>query len=63
MLLYRTLDGDKSDNIPGIKGCGIKTILKRFPELSEDSLGNFVFDGVLNFFLFSVKNMLGNQCV
>lgn len=36
LLLYRTLDGDKSDNIPGIKGCGIKTLLKRFPELSED---------------------------
>ena len=38
LLLYRTLDGDKSDNIPGIKGCGIKTLLKRFPELSEDRL-------------------------
>ena len=38
LLLYRTLDGDKSDNIPGIKGCGIKTLLKRFPELSEDKL-------------------------
>ncbi len=36
LLLYRTLDGDKSDNIPGIRGCGIKTLLKRFPELSED---------------------------
>ena len=36
LLLYRTLDGDKSDNIPGIKGCGVKTLLKRFPELSED---------------------------
>jgi DNA polymerase-1 len=38
LLLYRTLDGDKSDNIPGIRGCGIKTLLKRFPELSEDRL-------------------------
>jgi len=38
LLLYRTLDGDKSDNIPGIRGCGIKTLLKRFPELSEDKL-------------------------
>jgi DNA polymerase-1 len=38
LLLYRTLDGDKSDNIPGIRGCGVKTLLKRFPELSEDRL-------------------------
>ena len=38
LLLYRTLDGDKSYNIPGIRGCGVKTLLKRFPELSEDRL-------------------------
>lgn len=36
LLLYRVLDGDTSDNIPGIYGCGIKTILKRYPELVEE---------------------------
>lgn len=35
-LMFRTLDGDSSDNVPGIKGCGLKTVLKRFPQLSED---------------------------
>ena len=37
ILIYRVLDGDKSDNIPGVYGCGIKTLIKRFPELTEDS--------------------------
>jgi DNA polymerase-1 len=41
ILLYRTMDGDKSDNIPGVKGCGIKTLLKRFPELEEDRYISF----------------------
>lgn len=36
ILLFRTMDGDKSDNIPGVKGAGLKTLLKRIPELSED---------------------------
>tara|TARA_B100001094_G_scaffold111810_1_gene107620 strand:+ start:32 stop:1111 length:1080 start_codon:yes stop_codon:yes gene_type:complete len=30
-LLYRILDGDKSDGIPGIKGAGFKTLIKMFP--------------------------------
>jgi len=34
LLLYRVLDGDKSDNIPGVYGCGIKTLVKRFPEIT-----------------------------
>jgi DNA polymerase I len=40
-LLYRTLDGDTSDNVPGIKGCGLKTVLKRFPQLTEDRKVDF----------------------
>jgi len=36
LLLYRVLDGDVSDEIPGIRGCGLKTVHKRFPELTGD---------------------------
>lgn len=35
-ILYRVLDGDKSDCIDGIVGCGLKTAIKCFPFLSED---------------------------
>ena len=34
-LLYRIMDGDKSDGIPGIRGAGLKTLLKVFPWLSS----------------------------
>lgn len=36
LLLYRVLDGDTSDNIPGVYGCGIKTLVKRLPEITGD---------------------------
>jgi len=35
-IYYRIMEGDVSDNIPGIKGAGLKTILKAFPFLSEE---------------------------
>ena len=35
-IYYRILDGDKSDNVDGIKGAGIKTIIKAFPLLTEE---------------------------
>jgi len=35
-LFYRTLDGDKSDNIPGVNGVGLKTLKKYIPFLSDE---------------------------
>jgi DNA polymerase-1 len=35
MLTYRILDGDKSDNIGGIKGAGLKTLQKFCPKISD----------------------------
>jgi DNA polymerase-1 len=34
-IVIKTLTGDASDNIPGVKGLGIKTINKMFPQLLE----------------------------
>ena len=36
MALARAMAGDVSDNLPGIKGAGLKTIQKRLPFLGED---------------------------
>ena len=30
------MDGDKSDNINGIKGAGLKTLIKFIPQITED---------------------------
>ena len=35
-LLYRMVTGDKSDNVDGIKGVGVATLIKHFPELAQE---------------------------
>lgn len=37
-VFYRSLLGDKSDNIDGIKGAGEKTVLKFIPELADPNI-------------------------
>jgi len=37
-ILYKTLLGDNSDKIPGVKGLGVKGIYKKFPELKDQKL-------------------------
>ena len=44
-ILHKTLLGDSSDKIKGIKGLGEKGLYKRFPELSERDL---TFDDILS---------------
>ncbi len=39
-IWYRVLDGDKSDNIPGVRGLGLKTIQKKLPFLKENRIVN-----------------------
>ena len=47
MLTYRILDGDKSDNIDGIKGAGLKTLKKFCPQFS--SIEKFTAKDLLEF--------------
>ena len=44
-ILYKTLLGDASDKIKGVKGLGEKGLLKKFPELSE---GEMTWNDILN---------------
>lgn len=46
-VLFRAMDGDDSDGIDGIKGAGIKTVLKCFPFLAEEKI--YTLDDILNY--------------
>ena len=46
-ILYKTLLGDSSDKIKGVKGLGQKGLLKKFPELAEKDM---VWDDILNIY-------------
>ena len=47
MLTYRILDGDKSDNIKGIPGAGLKSLIKFIPPISENE--DFTAMDLINF--------------
>ena len=53
MALARAMAGDASDNLPGIKGAGLKTIQKRLPFLSEDK--DYNIPDVLDYCVKSTK--------
>ena len=36
MALSRAIAGDKGDNLDGVKGMGLKTVVKHFPEVAEN---------------------------
>jgi 5'-3' exonuclease len=53
MALARAMAGDASDNLPGIKGAGLKTIQKRLPFLGEDK--DYNIPDVLEYCIKSTK--------
>lgn len=52
-VLYRAMDGDDSDCIDGIKGAGLKTIIKCFPFLAESKI--FTIDDIINYSIINRK--------
>ena len=47
ILTYRILDGDKSDNIKGVMGAGLKSLIKYIPQITEDE--DFTAMDLINF--------------
>ena len=55
-LFFRMLDGDPSDNIPGVKGAGLKTMKKYLPLVTEDK--KHTIDEILDY---AVTNNSGKK--
>jgi DNA polymerase-1 len=55
-LLYRILDGDKSDNIPGVKGVGLKTLIKNIPDILDETK-ILTIEEIINFSKFGGSKM------
>ena len=47
LLLSRVFEGDQSDNIKGVNGIGVKTLLKHFPDLGREGMV-FSYDEIIN---------------
>lgn len=45
-LTQKILLGDSGDNVPGVKGLGLKTLIKHFPELTTDQ--EYTIDHILS---------------
>lgn len=47
-LLFRTIEGDNSDNINGINNIGLKTIIKNFPDIVNNAIDyEYIYDRCL----------------
>lgn len=62
--LAKTFNGDPSDNIEGVPGVGFKTLVKRFPEFSNDQMDltlDQVFESTRNLLKSNKKLKLLNE--
>ena len=56
---FRIIDGDKSDNVEGISGLGLKTILKAFPILADEEV--HTTDSMLEYINSQPKKVKGHE--
>jgi DNA polymerase-1 len=56
---FRIIDGDKSDNVGGITGLGLKTILKAFPILADEEV--HTTDSMLEYIKSQPKKIKGHE--